>query len=287
MTAGAQYPVRLTVPPRHVPFTVVAMDWAVEFAFTFVLPQNTCRCAAPGWPGKTIGSSLFMCEYWHTVRKALTRSPDGVGISPVRTTRSTGDPGTPFGILFGSKGSPEPCSCVGDGDGLADFDGDGLGWPSPGSAGPLPTLDGSPIGIGPPTGRHAVAARTTRSAAEPTTSVVRERSRGIGGRMPEVPPRHCVVGLLVALQDPSVAEHVRSARRGDPYAALDPGTGDVGAPSVDPDAMDRVPGGRGPKRVRGQGPPGRGGSLSDGVKQVVADPRKRVRVGGVPPHTAA
>src|SRR5690349_15455884 len=102
MTAGAQYPVRLTVPPRQAPLPVCAMDSAADIAFGPLFPQDTCRCDAPGWPGNTIGSSVFMCEYWHTVRKALTPSSVGVGSSPVFVMRSTADPGTPGGILAGS-----------------------------------------------------------------------------------------------------------------------------------------------------------------------------------------
>src|SRR5436190_1035670 len=48
-------------------------------------------------------------------------------------------------------------------------------------------------------------------------------------------------GLLVALEDATVAEHVRAARRGGPDAAGYPGVDDVRAPAADPAALDGVP----------------------------------------------
>ncbi len=37
------------------------MDWYVEKAVVVVLPRKSCRWLAPGWPGRTMGSS---CREW-------------------------------------------------------------------------------------------------------------------------------------------------------------------------------------------------------------------------------
>src|SRR5256885_8691531 len=118
-----------------------------------------------------------MCEYWHTVRKALTPSPDGVGIPPVREKRATGEAARPLGILCASNGNPEPCpgSWFGGSLLLLDFAGLGCEWAGSGTADD-PSDGSAPTGS--TSGRHA-AASTTSSAAAPTSTVFRAR----GGRM--------------------------------------------------------------------------------------------------------
>jgi len=42
----------------------------VEKASVDHAPANWCSCAAPLWPGNTIGSSGAMCDVGHTVKKS-------------------------------------------------------------------------------------------------------------------------------------------------------------------------------------------------------------------------
>src|SRR2546423_6276983 len=137
MSAGSQYAERSTVPPRQVELPPPAIDTAVEAASTPVLPQYVCRYVVPGRPGAVSGSSVFMCEYRHTVRKMPSPSALGVGRSPVFATRATPEPGDPFGILSGSKATPGGCEgdavmagpsrFSGETDGLDDALGEGPG----------------------------------------------------------------------------------------------------------------------------------------------------------------
>ena len=53
---GDQYPaVSLGIRQFVVPASIEA---SVEFAFVVLLPKKSCMCDAPGWPGKTMGSSM-------------------------------------------------------------------------------------------------------------------------------------------------------------------------------------------------------------------------------------
>ena len=81
MTAGAQYALRLSVPPVHVELPVVRIDVGVESALAPVLPKYAWRCVARDRPGNTIGSSKLMCEKRQLVRKAPMPSLRRGGLS--------------------------------------------------------------------------------------------------------------------------------------------------------------------------------------------------------------
>src|SRR5689334_4994792 len=56
------------MPPRQVELPVLAIVDELVFASIAVLPKNTCRCDAPGLPGKTIGSTKSIFTRLQVVR---------------------------------------------------------------------------------------------------------------------------------------------------------------------------------------------------------------------------
>src|SRR4051794_22038534 len=100
MMAGAQYELRLSVPPEQVELPLVAIESAVELALVPVLPKNTCRCDRPGWPGYTIGSLKLMCEYVQPRRNAPT-SAASIDIDAA-SNRGALQPPTEVGIFKAS-----------------------------------------------------------------------------------------------------------------------------------------------------------------------------------------
>src|SRR2546430_5321714 len=176
MSAGTQYAERSTVPPRQVPFPLDATEAGVEFAVTFVLPQYMCRYDARGWPGLAIGSSLFMCEYRHTVRKMPLPSTVDVGSSPVRTTRAAGDPGEPAGIFAASYASPGGRLALGEDS----YDTCGSGAPEAVAATEAALAAGAGrLRSGPPCaeGRSAAVAVPTERTATTAATATRWRRR--------------------------------------------------------------------------------------------------------------
>ena len=66
MGAGNQYP---AVSPASLQVVLpLRIEVTVELALVVVLPKNWCRWDAPGWPGKTIGSSAFWWEKLQATR---------------------------------------------------------------------------------------------------------------------------------------------------------------------------------------------------------------------------
>src|SRR4029450_5782791 len=83
---GDQYPavslgIRQVVSPASI-------DAWVEVAFVVLLPKKSCMCEAPGWPGKTIGSSMAACEKGHRTQNcpAPSWAPARDGTSPANST---------------------------------------------------------------------------------------------------------------------------------------------------------------------------------------------------------
>src|SRR6266540_3617364 len=83
---GDQYPavslgIRQVVAPASI-------DACVELAFVVLLPKKSCMCEAPGWPGKTIGSSMAACEKGHRTQNCPAPSWAAArdGTSPATST---------------------------------------------------------------------------------------------------------------------------------------------------------------------------------------------------------
>src|SRR6266540_1801269 len=85
---GDQYPavslgIRQVVAPASI-------DACVEFAFVVLFPKKSCMCEAPGWPGKTMGSSMAACEKGHRTQNcpAGSSAPARDGTSPASSANN-------------------------------------------------------------------------------------------------------------------------------------------------------------------------------------------------------